>query len=284
MALADLDDAALEALMARAGQDSDDDDGMMYDTNDSMIRNLPPPPPQHNEEGETGPVLLGPARTDAAPTFALNEPTPSFAVSVPATVVVGTALETERSFRSDLLSRSIDRDEAAILHKELGAFLALEGDDSSDGSAPSAATQEELRSLRAQLEYANRQLLEMTELAAVASDKAAAQQAKMTAQLAKAEAVAATEVAADAHRMTPADDVHTRAVPSYQAVMGAPPAHEQALFEYSEGAANVAAFDDDDEKLAVSTTTEGGAAGKAGGKVVSKVLRSLSFTRKGRKK
>jgi len=292
MALADeLDDDALERLMAKTMDHSDDEDGgMSYGTNDGV---LPPnlPKQAHNEEDETaeGPVLLG-----QAPTFVVNQavtapapppPAPSFKVNAPSFVVESRP----EIFRSALLAREIDREEACQLHAELASFIGAHAE------TERATMEAEMQRLRAQLAMAQEEAA--AEVAAekaaakakIASAEARAAHAKAAADVAVANAKAETKAAEEARRQDAADARKAAALGSLEAQTYSPHrAGAAAEGEVEPVPAQVFDFSMEEEGGAspVAAEDEGAAAGAkmSGVGKVTKVLRSLSFGKRSRKK
>jgi len=146
--ISEMDDAALERLMALTAQHEDDEDGgdMAYGFAE-LPANLPPPEKTEEEEvEEPAPRKLGmpkmgmpppPTVAEPAPSFVVNLPAPSFVVTMPTNSVAGggaaapfdddddnlPAPSDSDDFQCDLLSRAISRDECIRLHGELSAFL-----------------------------------------------------------------------------------------------------------------------------------------------------------------
>ena len=188
MAISEMDDAALERLMALTAQHEDDEDGgdMAYGFAE-LPANLPPPEKteEEEEEEEPAPVKLGmpkikmpppPTVAEPAPSFVVNMPAPSFlVVKMPTNSVAGggaaapfddedtppppdgadnlPAPSDSDDFQCDLLSRAIRRDEAIRLHGELSAFLG--------SSFQIGTVRQEMETLRSTLHETLENALEM---------------------------------------------------------------------------------------------------------------------------
>ena len=300
MALADeLDDAALERLMALTMQDEDDaEDGTMaYGTISLPAKPADTKPPVAVEE-EAATMHLG-----QVPTFVINTPAqPSLAINKqPAFVVDLTpAHEAEIvrdavSFQSALLVRCIDRIEADELYHELSQFLSVGGE--TPAARERAAMQVELEQLRSQLAVAR----EAAE-AEVATEKAAANARVASAEARAAHAKAAADVAvarAEAEAKATADAWHKEAAEGRKAAALAalgPQANrirgnqesacaEEPVEEMKPPAQvfDFSGMEDSGAATAEDTVTDDGRVGSVGSKV-TKVLRSLSFGKRGRKK
>ena len=185
MAISEMDDAALERLMALTAQHEDDEDGgdMAYGFAE-LPANLPPPEKTEEEVEEPAPVKLGmpkikmpppPTVAEPAPSFVVNMSAPSFVVKMPTNSVAGggaaapfddedtppppdgadnlPAPSDSDDFQCDLLSRAIRRDEAIRLHGELSAFLG--------SSFQIGTVRQEMETLRSTLHETLENALEM---------------------------------------------------------------------------------------------------------------------------
>ncbi|KOO52763.1 hypothetical protein Ctob_015987 [Chrysochromulina tobinii] len=208
--ISEMDDAALERLMALTAQHEDDEDGgdMAYGFAE-LPANLPPPDKTEEEEvEEPAPVKLGmpkmgmpppPTVAEPAPSFVVNLPAPSFVVTMPTNSVAGggaaapfdddddnlPAPSDSDDFQCDLLSRAISRDESIRLHGELSAFLG--------SSFQIGTVRQEMETLRATLDETLENALEMEsenemlrEAALKSSDAAAVSAAQKAWQAEKA--------------------------------------------------------------------------------------------------
>ena len=208
--ISEMDDAALERLMALTAQHEDDEDGgdMAYGFAE-LPANLPPPEKTEEEEvEEPAPRKLGmpkmgmpppPTVAEPAPSFVVNLPAPSFVVTMPTNSVAGggaaapfdddddnlPAPSDSDDFQCDLLSRAISRDDCIRLHGELSAFLG--------SSFQIGTVRQQMETLRATLDETLENALEMEsenemlrEAALKSSDAAAASAAQKAWQAEKA--------------------------------------------------------------------------------------------------
>lgn len=279
MSIADMDDAALERLMAAAAaHDSDDDDDMMYSTNSF----LPQAPASNKQTAQVepesaGPVLLGKAPSygdNVAPSYGDNftadvteaplppkpaappppepEPAaPAFVLNLPTAADLA-HVHTEPSstdvFNSVLLSHAIDRAEASKLSAELKVFL---GDDAN--SSRHTAMEQELRELRAQLAATKLAHDKVATEVIAANARAAAAESRALAHAKAAESAASLSLPASTGPALVETASHSAPEPVQVFNCSVP-------------------FDDEDEAPPA-------AASKGAGSKVTKVLRSLSFNR-----
>ena len=294
MAVAEMDDLELERLMALTrANDSDDEDGMAYGFAE-LPKNLPPAS-STTEAEDSEPEPEQTIRLGQAPTFSVNaaqfvvemptsDPVPSFIVNnepvVFSTHEPVVPVPAEILFESGLLSRAIGRDDASRLFEELREFLGTQSDTSGSQSEKVAALQEEISQLRAAAAAA-KEAAEAEAAAEVAAAKAKARAAESRAAMEKAQAeMAASRVRAEAEAVAEAQ----RAAAAEARKEAALEAHRQAEAEEVEPVpANVFDFSNADE-VGAAVDEEASAGSTSSVSKVTKVLRSLSFGKRGARK